>query len=146
MRINVNDTPKIEAALKAANGRAKARTVTASQVLDLAVAAEEHLRKYAPKNALQGSRLKFREGVNCNSYKYAADATAVVLERGADDWFLTFAAREQTNTTRGSRESWMQPSKAAVEAARFDLENKMGWGDLGAGERSRLKQGMSGKE
>ena len=129
MRINVHDKEKIQSELNKVQKKAKARTLDADDVLGFSENCEKHLMKFSSRKSLKGSRAKFREAVECNSYKYRAEATYVILERGSSDWFMVECGRSQTATTRGSRSSWMVPSKSAQEDAQKNIVKRMHFGD-----------------
>jgi hypothetical protein len=92
MKINIKDDIKINAALRAVNGRSASFCYTdAYQIRALAVRAEEVLsqRGVYKKNA-SGSALTARmAGPHANRYRYPANATAITLERTSGGWFLT---------------------------------------------------------
>lgn len=93
MRININNTDKIEAALAEVNGRAKSQTITnAYEVAFIAETAELKLSDL-PIALRRGATVAYRPEGPCGSYKYQSTTTVIYLERGAKYWFLTGAAQ-----------------------------------------------------
>jgi hypothetical protein len=92
MKINLKNDTKINATLRAVNGRSASFCYTdAYQIRALADRANDMLteRGVYKKNA-PGTKLTARmSGPSANRYKYAANATAVTLTRTSGGWFLT---------------------------------------------------------
>ena len=97
MKINVKNDTKINAALRAVNGRSASFCYTsASQIRALADRAEDILaeRGVCKKNA-SGSELTARmAGPTANRYKYSANANSVTLLRTSGAWFMTGVWKE----------------------------------------------------
>lgn len=95
--IKPENTQKIEAALKAANGKANAHTITSYQEVVEAVERAENLLcqiHLDTKKAMIGAEYKHTPaGPSSKSYKYRATTTQICMKRGARDWFLTCAEK-----------------------------------------------------
>lgn len=96
MRININNTAKIDAALEAVNGRATSHTVTsASDVRRIAASAESRLAPIA-KARRRGASVAYRPSGPGKAYArkgHHVITTRITLERGASGWFLTGCER-----------------------------------------------------
>lgn len=92
MKINIQNDKKINAALRAVNGRSAAFCYTdASELRALAQQADNTLNKRGvrKKNA-PGTELTARmAGPYANRYRYSANANSVTLVRSSTAWFLT---------------------------------------------------------
>jgi hypothetical protein len=99
MKINVNDTKKISAALEAVNGRATAHTLTSCDVWALAERAEKDLQsRGVSKKAMKGTRVTYTPAGPGKAYARKARyvvSTLVTIERGSSGWFLTEAERNE---------------------------------------------------
>jgi len=97
MKINIKDDIKINAALRAVNGRSASFCYTdAYQIRALADRANDMLteRGVYKKNA-PGSILTARmAGPSANRYKYSANANSVTLTRTSGAWFMTDVGME----------------------------------------------------
>jgi hypothetical protein len=95
MRINLNDTDAVRAALAAVNGKAERHAYTLpSEIAAVADDAERALARLdVPKAARKGARYVSQSSGNLpNAYKYKATGTVITLERGATAWFLVDVA------------------------------------------------------
>ena len=97
MKINVKNDTKINAALRAVNGRSASFCYTsASQIRALADRADATLndRGVRKKNA-SGTKLTARmAGPSANRYRYPANANGVTLLRTSGAWFMTDVWKE----------------------------------------------------
>jgi hypothetical protein len=92
MKINLKNDTKINAALRAINGRSSSFCYTdAYQIRALATRADALLAERGVyKKHANGSKLEARmAGPTANRYKYSANATAVTLIRTSGAWFMT---------------------------------------------------------
>ena len=91
MKINIQNSAKIDAALRAVNGRSASFCYTDSyQIRALAVRAEETLaERGVRKKHASGSVLSASPAGGSRNYKYAANATCATLTRTPGGWFLT---------------------------------------------------------
>ena len=97
MKINIKDDIKINAALRAVNGRSASFCYTdAYQIRTLAARADALLTERGVyKKHASGSKLEARmAGPSANRYKYEANATAVTLIRTSGAWFMTDVGME----------------------------------------------------
>ena len=97
MRINLNSTEALAAALETVNGRATAHTLATFQVSALADRIEKDLLgRGVPKKYLKGTRVTYSPAGPGKAYarksRYVV-STSVQIERGASGWFLTSAER-----------------------------------------------------
>lgn len=91
MKINIlRNADAVEDALASVNGKADSFTICRASTLQaFARDAETRLSGILPKAAWTGARVKcIPAGPSANSYKYGAKSTEVVLERGANAWFV----------------------------------------------------------
>ena len=93
--IDEKHAEKIAAVLETVQKRAKVRTITTEQVLDL----PERLREFygIPKKYLKGLRVcvDFNAQDFPNAYKYTPESTVINIEFSETKCYLTDAAREQ---------------------------------------------------
>lgn len=104
MKINLNNTAKIDATLAAVNGKSTAHTFTDSYELrQCADRAEKQLDTLKlPKSQRKGAKVHCRSGDKLpNAYKYNRHVTYVTMERGVADWFLTGARRSEAHKESG---------------------------------------------
>lgn len=97
MKINLNNTEALAAALEAVNGRATAHTLASYDVSALADRIEKDLQgRGVPKKHLKGTRVTYTPAGPGKAYarksRYVV-STQVEIERGASGWFLTGAER-----------------------------------------------------
>lgn len=91
--IAITKTEAAQAFIDSVEGRAKARTVSAEELVEVARQAEKRLA-VLPKRMWKGTRVLYTvAGPWASSYSYAAEATSVVLVRRSADWALIEAKR-----------------------------------------------------
>ena len=98
MKININQTAKIEAALSAVNGRSERHCyTTAEEIISIAQRTEKKLEKLnIPKNERSGAFVRSVSGdIMPNSYKGLRNVTSITLLRGVKEWFLTGCYRSE---------------------------------------------------
>ena len=94
IKIDSKNTDKITAALDAAQGKANARILFAGAVSDLAERAERELERLnIPKKYREGARAVFFEADLPGAYKYKAETTRIMVERGKTAWYLVHVSR-----------------------------------------------------
>ena len=95
---------KINDALEKVNGKASAHTFTSfTQIQKLVEVAEKQLEalKLSKKHWI-GARFEATSGEPVpKRYKYARIATRVILERGANHWFLIFVSADHVHSSGG---------------------------------------------
>ena len=96
MKINVNHTAKLAAAIRHAQHGCSARTIDPSEVRATATCIEEILESKLLKQDRPG--LRFAVDLNAQSfpasYNGRPTSTQFVLERGSSDWFVTEIQRK----------------------------------------------------
>jgi hypothetical protein len=110
MKINIHkNAPKVQEALSAANGTARAHTYTlASDVIGLARLADEaRIRLRLTKKDAIGMRCEYTSGDPvATAYKYGRIVTRVTLEYCRTGWFMVNCVRDDYHgTTGGDHES-----------------------------------------
>lgn len=107
MKLNVNDTKKISAALEAVNGRAVAHTLVSCDVWVLADRIEKDLQgRGVSKKAMKGTRVTYTQAGPGKAYarkSRSVVSTSVTIERGSSGWFLTGAERVDLFATSSER-------------------------------------------
>lgn len=95
MKIKITDAnlDAVQAALNAVNGRARAHTYTASNILALAQGAEAKLKSLRiPSRLRSGATVHATSGDKlAKAYKGKVIRTYATLVRGSRDWFITDA-------------------------------------------------------
>ena len=89
---------KINAALKAVNGKAAAHTIDDYRYVEGAAQSAEQMLDTIAKKDRVGVRVGFTPaGPSANSYKYQAISTRIRMVRGSSDWFLVDVERDSVN-------------------------------------------------
>ena len=119
MKININNTAKIESSLARVNGKATSFTVTSAQDLhDVCGEATNTLASHAlPKNLWYGTMVTYRpNGPHAKSYRYGSISTTVTMQLGHNgQWFLTDAVKSIV-LPKQSRQFEITVSQAALDA------------------------------
>lgn len=90
MRINVKNEEKLTAAIKAAEGRATARTISAAGIRHVL----EMIR--VPKSKLHGTRVYYDGAEKFSSaYKYTPESTHFEAENVNGKWYVTAVYRDR---------------------------------------------------
>lgn len=103
IRINIKNADKLNAAIKAAEGRATARTETAESIARML--ADIAGRYGIPKKRLDGTRVYFDGGQKFpTAYKYTPESTHWEAEYKNGNWFVTAVWRDRcpNRTTQGT--------------------------------------------
>jgi len=89
---------KIHALLQEINGKSVSHTASAQNIFDLAESMEMQLCKFSiAKKDRKGATASSMSGGDVpNAYKYSRIVTIFDIERGASDWFLVYAKRDET--------------------------------------------------
>jgi hypothetical protein len=89
---------KIHALLQEINGKSVSHTASQQNIFDLAESMEMQLCKFsiAKKDRAGATASGMSGGDVPNAYKYSRIVTAYGVERGASDWFLVYAKRDET--------------------------------------------------
>jgi hypothetical protein len=127
MKINLNNTEALAAALEAVNGRASAHTLAPSDVEDLAGRIEKDLQgRGVPKNAVKGTRVTYTPAGPGKAYARKARSvvsTWIQIERGSSGWFLTGAERVDIWATSPERLAIHVTAEARQAIAAHALRN-----------------------
>jgi len=118
MKINIKNSVKIDAALRAVNGRSASFCYTdAYEIRALAVRAEETLaERGVRKKHVRGSTLDASPaGASAKNYKYAANASRVTLTRTPGGWYLTDVAMGSVYPCAPELFALTVPDKAASD-------------------------------
>jgi len=123
IKINVQNTAALEAALAKANGRSTAHTFrSASDIIECARKAEEKLQSLSlAKCSRSGAIATANSGGRIsNSYKYTRITTNAILERGSAAWFLIeIGTAESFRRTAGAVHVSLTASQDAEVTATF---------------------------
>lgn len=95
MRINIENTTKVQAVLDQVQARCSARTVSAPEVHALGRQAE-YVFRGLPARLRVGAELRYCAQIPCAAYAnkaFSAQSTLVFLRRGTRHWFLVDAGR-----------------------------------------------------
>ena len=95
MKINLRNKAKIEAALKAVNGKADAQTISCVEQLEEITerAERELIGRGVSKKERAGCGVEYVPRGPSSGYKYSEVTTRVILTRGGKDWFLVECSR-----------------------------------------------------
>lgn len=89
MKININNSKKLNAALATVNGNATARTMSVYDCNQVVTKIEKTLNDLLiPKKYWVGASATYSEQVYCTSYKYEYATTEIKIERFASGWFV----------------------------------------------------------
>jgi hypothetical protein len=107
MKINIKNENKIDSALQDVNGKAVSHTYSAQDVRRLAIAAETELKSRGIDATQRKGAIYKASGAGpaAASYQYRVITTMVKLERGARDWFLVDAERDQARPKQKERQN-----------------------------------------
>jgi len=129
MKININDTSKIEAALEAVNGQSTAHTYTQARQLELEARHAEGLLQELgiPKGSRKGAVYVATSGGSVpNAYRYARQATSITLTRGTNEWFLTGVESVRIWRTAPKPVLTLSQDQAAEARRRFEDRFEVG--------------------
>lgn len=116
MKINITNKEKLTAAIKEAEGRATARTVTANDITRVL----NNIGKGIPKTKLSGTVVHY-DGAEYfpNAYKYRPESTHWVAENIKGKWYVTDIHRD----TCPNRVRWNTSITYSEEAKQAILDN-----------------------
>lgn len=118
MRINITNTEKLENAIKAAEGRATARTVTVRDIKKVL----DKVGVGITKKALHGTKVLYNGAEHFpNAYRYRPESTHWEAEYSHGKWYVTSIHRAECP----NRTSWNTEIQYSPEARRELLENAM---------------------
>lgn len=140
MRINIENTSKVQVALDEVQARCSARTVSAHHVQVLGSQAEYILRGI-PERLRVGAELTYCAEITCAAYKkkaFSAQSTMVVLRRGTRHWFLVDAARATIYPKAGARDISVRLNPASeAEAGACLLKARLA-GETGSSQSTEV--------
>ena len=115
MKINITNETKVNEAIKKAEGRATARTVTARDIVN-------QLNKIrVPKSKLSGTVVHYDGAEHFpNAYKYRPESTHWVAENKNGKWYLTDVYRH----TCPNRYKWRMGIEFSDVAKQWIIENE----------------------
>lgn len=114
--VKITDTEKAQAVIAKAEGRAKARWISADELPGIAERAEKRLA-FLPKRLWAGTEVEFTEAGPVPSYGYSGvSATSVTLRRRSADWVLVSAARVGVHPGDKARLTVVLPAEIGDEA------------------------------
>ena len=95
MKINVNDSEKINAELVKVQANARVRTISVTGIEFVCDLLEKRLGKLMPRKYFSGVRYYYdaADASYYRGYRGTPESTAVMLERGARNWFVVGIAR-----------------------------------------------------
>jgi len=98
IRIVEANRTKIHALLQEINGKSVSHTASQQNIFDLAEMMELRLNKFGiAKKDRKGAIASGMSGGDVpNAYKYSRIVTSYDIERGASDWFLIVAKKDET--------------------------------------------------
>lgn len=120
IKIDPANAEKIEATLKAVNGKAHEHAFTTFRAIDnLAEDAESALfRVLGAKKHFPGATYNAESGDSvATAYKYTRLGTVVVLERRSSAWYLTHVAQEKIWSSGGDRTLYLTPEQDEIAVA-----------------------------
>jgi len=123
MRINTNNTAAINTTLDAVQHRARARTIDAADLAEAIEEIETKLSQILHKKDWRGLNVWVDIHAQSfpGSYRGIPESTKVVLQRGANDWFLIEATRGRCGS--GSPYYPQNLDSKAAELAEFAAAN-----------------------
>jgi len=123
IKINVQNTAALEAALKNVNGRATAHTFNLpSEIIECARQAEAQLDQLALKKASRIGAIATANsgGSVANAYTYTRVTSIAILERGSAAWFLIEIGTAETfRRTAGAVHVSLTSAQDAEVTAKF---------------------------
>ena len=93
MKINIENTEKLEGALKEAQGKATARTIDVDRILGVLKYVEKRLG--IGKAALKGTKVHFTGAEKfAKAYRFTPESTHFEAEYNGKTWFVTSITRD----------------------------------------------------
>lgn len=118
MKINIDNTVKLNEAIKTAEGKATARTIKATQI----VSTLQEIEKGIPKKKMSGTRVHYTGAEHFpNAYKYRPESTHWIAENINGKWYVIDIYRD----TCPNRSSWNTEVNYSEAAKQAILEKAM---------------------
>ena len=93
MKINIENTEKLEGALKEVQGKATARTIDVDRILSVLKYVEKRLG--IGKTALKGTKVHFTGAEKfAKAYRFTPESTHFEAEHNGKTWFVTSITRD----------------------------------------------------
>jgi hypothetical protein len=115
---------KIHALLNEINGKSVSHTAGQQNIFDLAEMMELRLNKFgiAKKDRAGATASGMSGGDVPNAYKYSRIVTAYGIERGASDWFLVYAKRDETYGNAAKPRLSLTPAQRDIAVSKFTAQ------------------------
>jgi len=112
---------KIHALLNEINGKSVSHTASAQNIFNLAELMEIQLMKLniAKKDRNGATASGMSGGDVPNAYKYSRIVTSYNIERGASDWFLVYAKRDETYGNAAKPRLSLTPAQRDIAVSKF---------------------------
>lgn len=115
---------KIHALLNEINGKSVSHTASAQNIFNLAELMEIQLMKLnIAKKDRSGALASGMSGGDVpNAYKYSRIVTSYDIERGASDWFLIAAKKDETYGNAAKPRLSLTPAQRDIAVAKFTAQ------------------------
>jgi hypothetical protein len=115
---------KINILLGEINGKSLSHTANDKHVFELAELMEMKLEKFnIAKKDRSGARAYAMSGGSVpTAYKYSRIVTAYSIERGASDWFLIYAKRDETYGNAAKPRLSLTPAQRDIAVSKFTAQ------------------------
>ena len=112
---------KIHALLGEINGKSVSHTASEQNIFDLAEMMELRLNKFgiAKKDRKGAIASGMSGGDVANAYKYSRIVTSYDIERGASDWFLIVAKKDETYGNAAKPRLSLTPAQRDIAVHKF---------------------------
>jgi len=124
IRIVEANRQKIHALLGEINGKSVSHTASQKNIFDLAEMMELRLNKFGiAKKDRKGAIASGMSGGDVpNAYKYSRIVTSYDIERGASDWFLIAAKKDETYGNAAKPRLSLTPAQRDIAVSRFTAQ------------------------
>ena len=126
MKIKITEANRhaINVMLGEINGKSLAHTANDKNIFELAELMEMNLEKFnIAKKDRSGARAYAMSGGSVpTAYKYSRIVTAYGIERGASDWFLSYAKRDETYGSAAKPRLSLTPAQRDVAVSKFTAQ------------------------
>jgi hypothetical protein len=115
---------KIHALLQEINGKSVSHTASQQNIFDLAEMMELRLNKFgiAKKDRAGATASSMSGGDVPNAYKYSRIVTIFDIERGASDWFLIVAKKDETYGNAAKPRLSLTPAQRDIAVSKFTAQ------------------------
>ena len=126
MKIKITEANrlKIHALLVEINGKSVSHTASAQNIFDLAELMEVRLDKLnIAKKDRAGAKASGMSGGDVpNAYRYSRIINSYDIERGASDWFLIYAKRDETYGNAAKPHLSLTPAQRDIAVSKFTAQ------------------------